>query len=99
VARLEALSLRSGGVALSGGDDSAATDPSIVAFDDFIGTFFVRVSSAAEKIGGQVLEVTRILEQALNVQKELLIKIKQTRVLIYLLCFGGFSFNLRSWRH
>jgi adenylyl cyclase-associated protein len=99
VARLEALSLRSGGVALSGGDDTAATEPSIVAFDDFIGTFFVRVSSAAEKIGGQVLEVTRILEQALNVQKELLIKIKQTRVLIYLLCFGGFSFNLRSWRH
>ncbi|KAJ6692682.1 ADENYLYL CYCLASE-ASSOCIATED PROTEIN [Salix purpurea] len=79
VVRLEALSLRSGGVAVSGGDDSAATDPSIVAFDDFIGTCFGRVSSAAEKIGGQVLEVTRILEQALNVQKELLIKIKQTR--------------------
>ncbi|KAF9676011.1 hypothetical protein SADUNF_Sadunf09G0094000 [Salix dunnii] len=79
VARLEALSLRSGGVAVSGGDDSAATDPSIVAFDDFMGTCFSRVSSAAEKIGGQVLEVTRILEQALNVQKELIIKIKQTR--------------------
>ncbi|KAJ6310663.1 hypothetical protein OIU76_015394 [Salix suchowensis] len=42
VVRLEALSLRSGGVAVSGGDDSAATDPSIVAFDDFIGTCFGR---------------------------------------------------------
>ncbi|KAJ6368657.1 hypothetical protein OIU78_001101 [Salix suchowensis] len=39
----------------------------------------VRVSSAGEKIGGQVLEVTKILERALNVQKELLIKIKQTQ--------------------
>ncbi|CAK7329709.1 unnamed protein product [Dovyalis caffra] len=79
VARLEALSLRGGGVAESGGDDAAATDPSIVAFDDFIGTCFGRVSTAAEKIGGQVLEVTKVIEQALNVQKELLIKIKQTQ--------------------
>ncbi|KAF9684356.1 hypothetical protein SADUNF_Sadunf04G0109800 [Salix dunnii] len=79
VARLEALSLRGGSVVESGRYDVAATDPSIVAFEDFTGTCFGRVSSAGEKIGGQVLEVTRILEQALNVQKELLIKIKQTQ--------------------
>ncbi|KAJ6927204.1 cyclase-associated protein 1-like [Populus alba x Populus x berolinensis] len=79
VARLEALSLRGGSVAGSGGDDASATDPSIVAFEDFMGTYFGRVSSAGEKIGGQVLEVTKILEQALNMQKELLIKIKQSQ--------------------
>jgi adenylyl cyclase-associated protein len=48
-----------------------------------MGAYFGRVSSAGEKIGGQVLEVTKILEQALNMQKELLIKIKQTQVLNY----------------
>ena len=81
VARLEALSLRGGNVEGSGGDDASATDPSIVAFEDFMGAYFGRVSSAGEKIGGQVLEVTKILEQALNMQKELLIKIKQKQVL------------------
>ncbi|KAG5247761.1 cyclase associated protein [Salix suchowensis] len=79
VARLEALSLRGGSVVESGGYDAAVTDPSVVAFEDFMGTYFGRVSSAGEKIGGQVLEVTKILERALNVQKELLIKIKQTQ--------------------
>uniref|UniRef100_A0A6N2KV95 Adenylyl cyclase-associated protein n=1 Tax=Salix viminalis TaxID=40686 RepID=A0A6N2KV95_SALVM len=79
VARLEALSLRGGSVVESGGYDAAVMDPSVVAFEDFMGTYFGRVSSAGEKIGGQVLEVTKILERALNVQKELLIKIKQTQ--------------------
>ncbi|XP_073262622.1 uncharacterized protein [Populus alba] len=58
VARLEALSLRGGSVAGSGGDDASATDPSIVAFEDFMGASFGRVSSAGEKIGGQVLSCT-----------------------------------------
>lgn len=84
VARLESLSLRRGGVVDSGGDAAAAaSDPSILAFDNLMGNYFGKVSSVAEKVGGQVLEVTKVIEEAFNVQKELLIQIKQTQVLIY----------------
>ncbi|KAF5751107.1 cyclase-associated protein 1 [Tripterygium wilfordii] len=79
VTRLEALStgFRPGG----SGEivDDAATDPAIVAFDDMMRQYFGTVSSAAEKIGGQVLEVTKVVEQAFGVQRELLIKVKQTK--------------------
>ncbi|KAF2305903.1 hypothetical protein GH714_008788 [Hevea brasiliensis] len=81
VARLEALSVsafRDRGVADFGGAD-VTVDPSIVAFDDLLGQFFGRVSAAAEKIGGQVLEVTKIVQEAFRVQKELLVKAKQTQ--------------------
>ncbi|KAG6709523.1 hypothetical protein I3842_06G136500 [Carya illinoinensis] len=79
VTRLEALStgFRSGVV--PGIDVETVSDPSIVAFDDLIGQYLGRVLSAAEKIGGQVLEATKILQEAFNVQKELLIKTKQTQ--------------------
>ncbi|OAY25510.1 cyclase-associated protein 1 [Manihot esculenta] len=81
VARLEALStsaFRDRGVSDFSGAD-VTIDPSIVAFDDLLGQFFGRVLAAAEKIGGQVLEVTKIVQEAFSVQKELLIKAKQTQ--------------------
>ncbi|XP_015892687.3 cyclase-associated protein 1 [Ziziphus jujuba] len=79
VARLEALStgFRPGGSPETG--DGAPVDPSIVAFDGMIEQYLGRVSAAAEKIGGQVLEVTKVVQQAFAVQKELLIKVKQTQ--------------------
>ncbi|XP_022727364.1 cyclase-associated protein 1-like [Durio zibethinus] len=80
VARLEALSIS--GVSARGLPDSGvevASDPSIVAFDDLMAQYAARVSGAAEKIGGQVLDVTKILLEAFSVQKKLLIEIKQTQ--------------------
>ncbi|XVE49066.1 hypothetical protein DITRI_Ditri01bG0052300 [Diplodiscus trichospermus] len=80
VARLEALS--AGGVSARDLPDSGVevySDPSIVAFDDLMAQYAARVSSAAEKIGGQVLDVTNILLEAFYVQKKLLIEIKQTQ--------------------
>ncbi|XP_050260415.1 cyclase-associated protein 1 [Quercus robur] len=82
VARLESLSTGFGSRGLPAFDDDTAassSDPSILAFDDLISQYLGRVSSAAEKIGGQVLEVTNVLQEAFNVQKELLIKAKQTQ--------------------
>ncbi|KAF3435697.1 hypothetical protein FNV43_RR22789 [Rhamnella rubrinervis] len=79
VARLESLSSGFGrGVSLETGD-GASLDPSIVAFDDMMEQYLGKVSAAAEKIGGKVLEVTKIVQQALAVQKELLINVKQTQ--------------------
>ncbi|KAK2665314.1 hypothetical protein Ddye_003888 [Dipteronia dyeriana] len=77
VARLEALS-GGGGVDGCGGSD-AASDPSIVAFDDLSGQYLSRVSTVAGKIGGQVLDVTKLIEQAFSVQKDLLINVKHTQ--------------------
>ncbi|KAM4089067.1 hypothetical protein ACB094_07G120600 [Castanea mollissima] len=87
VARLESLSTGFGSRGLPAFDDDTAaaaaaassSDPSILAFDDLVSQYLGRVSSAAEKIGGQVLEVTNVLQEAFNVQKELLIKAKQTQ--------------------
>ncbi|KAA8545970.1 hypothetical protein F0562_020579 [Nyssa sinensis] len=80
VARLEALSVgfQPGGSPESGGD-AAALDPSVLAFDDMMAQFVGRVTSAAEKIGGQVLDVTKVVAEAFSVQKDLLIKVKQTK--------------------
>ncbi|KAI3446104.1 hypothetical protein Pfo_002769 [Paulownia fortunei] len=81
VARLEALSaggFRQGVVPDDGGY-AASTDPSILAFDDLISQYVNRVKSAGEKIGGQVLDVSKSIAEAFNVQKELLVKIKQTQ--------------------
>lgn len=80
VARLESLSL--GGsqpksVTLDA--TSASSEPSIVAFDDLIAEYIDKVSDAAEKIGGQVVDITNVLRQAFAAQKELLVKIKQTQ--------------------
>ncbi|KAL0376145.1 UNVERIFIED_CONTAM: Cyclase-associated protein 1 [Sesamum calycinum] len=82
VTRLEAMSaggfLQVGHVADAAGDASAM-DPSIMAFGDLISQFVNRVVSAAENIGGHVLDISKIIEKAFHVQKELLVKIKQTQ--------------------
>ncbi|KAH1224570.1 Cyclase-associated protein 1 [Glycine max] len=82
VSRLESLSAGFHPSATqSGGADApdAALDPSIVAFADLIDQYVGRVSGAAEVIGGQVLDVTKLVQEAFNVQKELLIKLRQTQ--------------------
>ncbi|KAK5770694.1 Adenylyl cyclase-associated 1 [Gossypium arboreum] len=80
VARLESLS--AGGISdrgLPDGVDEVSSDPSILAFDDLMAQYAARVSAAAEKIGGQVLDVTKLVLEAFSVQKKLLIEIKQTQ--------------------
>lgn len=91
IARLESLS--PGSKPPSGTLDavSAASEPSIVAYDDLLVEYVVKVSLAAEKIGGQVHDITIVLSQAFATQKELLMKIKQTQV-----NFLHF-FHLQSW--
>ena len=72
VKRLEALSAgtRPGIHPESGGDAAAALDPSIVAFDDLMAQYFSRVSAAVEKIGGQVLDVTKVLTEVFSAHNE-----------------------------
>ncbi|KAF6166639.1 hypothetical protein GIB67_005501 [Kingdonia uniflora] len=81
VARLESISSSSssGFRLIESGADEAPLDPSIAAFDDLMVQFLGRVSAAGEKIGGKALEVTKVLEEAFSVQKELLIQIKQSQ--------------------
>ncbi|TKY67555.1 Cyclase-associated protein 1 [Spatholobus suberectus] len=82
VSRLEALSAGfHPSASPAGGADApdAALDPSVVAFADLIDQYVGRVSRAAEIIGGQVLEVTKLVQEAFVVQKELLIKLKHTQ--------------------
>ncbi|KAL4280235.1 hypothetical protein GQ457_03G002770 [Hibiscus cannabinus] len=81
VARLEALAA-GGGVSSRGLPDigsDMSSDPSIVAFNDLMDQYAAKVSDAAEKIGGQVLDVTKLLLEAFSVQKQLLVDIKQTQ--------------------
>lgn len=80
VARLEALS--TGGTSREVDVAAASSDPSIIAFEDLISQCVGRLSSAAEKIGGQVLDVTKVVKESFSAQKELLIKTKETQVLI-----------------
>jgi len=89
VTRLEGISSNGGGVvSLSrGGDfssaagiDIASSDPSILAYEDLISQCVGRALTAAEKIGGPVLDVTKIVAEAFASQKELLVRIKQTQV-------------------
>ncbi|MCI40058.1 adenylyl cyclase-associated protein 1-like, partial [Trifolium medium] len=80
VTRLEAISSTGFHPTTSPSDGSdAALDPSVVAYGDLIDQFVGRVSSAAEIIGGQVLEVTNRVKEAFSIQKELLIKLKTTQ--------------------
>ncbi|KAJ6827121.1 cyclase-associated protein 1-like [Iris pallida] len=81
VARLESLSAAGSKPPSSARDlPSAAaavdlpTDPSIVAFDELVEKSLARVSSAAYKIGGKVLEATKILKEAFAAEKELLVR-------------------------
>ncbi|KAH0462731.1 hypothetical protein IEQ34_010306 [Dendrobium chrysotoxum] len=80
VRRLEALAVGSQPV-VSDRDlaNDLSLDPAIKAFDEFLDSSLRRVVLAAEKIGGETLEVTKVLEQAFLVEKELLIQAKQTQ--------------------
>lgn len=89
VTRLEGISSNGGGVTLSRGGDfsagagtdvAAVSDPSILAYEDLISQCVGRALGAAEKIGGPVLDVTKIVAEAFAAQKELLVRIKQTQV-------------------
>ncbi|XP_010936278.1 cyclase-associated protein 1 [Elaeis guineensis] len=79
VARLEALAAVGSRSAVASIDlaEAAAIDPAILAIDDLMSGSLARVSTAAGKIGGQVLEVTKIVEEAFVVQRDLLVKAKQ----------------------
>ncbi|XP_057495039.1 LOW QUALITY PROTEIN: cyclase-associated protein 1-like [Actinidia eriantha] len=80
VARLEALSSGSRpGVSRERGGDAVALDPATIAFDDLIAQYVGRASAAADKIGGQVLDVTKVLAEAFSAQRELLVKVKQSQ--------------------
>lgn len=91
VSRLEALSAGAcSSIAPRGlSDTTSPHDPAIVAFDDLVASALGRVSAAAGKIGADVVEVTRLVEKAFLVGKDLLVRTKQTQVgplvrLIYL---------------
>lgn len=88
VGRLEALA-GGGGISARGLPDSGGgdvySDPSIVAFDDLMDQYAAKVSGAAEKIGGQVLDVSKLLLEAFSVEKKLLMEIKQTQVTVFFL--------------
>ena len=86
VTRLESLSdgLRSGASAATGGD--AASDPSVVAFEDLMSEYVGRILKAAETIGGEVFDVTRVLEEGFSVQKDLIIQMKQSQVTRTCIC-------------
>lgn len=79
VARLEAVSGGISGGASPSGEQAAASDPSITAFDDLTAQYLARVSEAGAKIGGPVLDATKVVEQAFSTLKELLIKAKQAQ--------------------
>ncbi|KAE8667413.1 Cyclase-associated protein 1 [Hibiscus syriacus] len=85
VAQLEALSAR--GILESGLPESGVevfSDPSIMAFDDLMAEYAARVSADAEKIGGQVLDVTKLVLEAFSVQKNRLIEIKQLVTVVFM---------------
>ncbi|KAK1402646.1 Adenylate cyclase-associated CAP [Heracleum sosnowskyi] len=79
VTRLESLygGLRSGASPPIGGD--ASSDPSVTAFEDLINEHVGRVVRAAETIGGEVFDVTKVLEAGFSVQKDLIIQMKQSQ--------------------
>ncbi|KAF3773745.1 Cyclase-associated protein 1 [Nymphaea thermarum] len=83
VGRLEAFNAKLPSVAVAGAalkdDSQGSTEPAIVAYEELIENSFGRVLSAAQKIGGQVLDVTKILQQSFLVQKDLLVKAKQCK--------------------
>uniref|UniRef100_A0A0D3FNE4 Adenylyl cyclase-associated protein n=1 Tax=Oryza barthii TaxID=65489 RepID=A0A0D3FNE4_9ORYZ len=84
VARLEAAvasgaSLSAAPRDLGDGLDAAAaaSDPAIVAYDEFVAGAVGRLTAAAEKIGGKVLDATKVLAEAFAVSKGRLVQAKQ----------------------
>lgn len=90
VTRLESLSggLRSGASPDIGGD--ASSDPLVRAFEDLMSECVGKVVSAAETIGGEVFDVTKVLEEGFSVQKDLIIQMKQSQVTTTYICMVAF---------
>eukprot|EP00252_Welwitschia_mirabilis_P011087 TRINITY_DN24922_c0_g1_i1.p1 TRINITY_DN24922_c0_g1~~TRINITY_DN24922_c0_g1_i1.p1 ORF type:complete len:484 (+),score=108.89 TRINITY_DN24922_c0_g1_i1:371-1822(+) len=86
ISRLEDVEskLRSGGgasgIASSERDikigGSATLDPSVSAYDDLVNNSVNKFIDAANKIGGQVLDASRLLQDAFSFQRELISKFK-----------------------
>ncbi|KAH7833512.1 hypothetical protein Vadar_007065 [Vaccinium darrowii] len=80
VTRLEALSSGYRPRVSSGCDgDAGVLDPSVIAFDDLMAQYVGNVSAAADKIGGQVLDLTKVIAEAFSAQRELQVKVKRTQ--------------------
>jgi adenylyl cyclase-associated protein len=84
VARLEAAVASGASLASAAPRDldviPAAADPAIVAYDEFVAEAVGRLNTAAEKIGGKVLDATKVLAEAFTVAKDLLVQAKQLQV-------------------
>lgn len=82
VARLETLAASGSAPLVSSRDlpGASALDPAISAFEDLVADSLGRVSASAGKIGGQVLDATKILEEAFAALRELLVKAKRSQV-------------------
>ena len=84
VARLEAAVASGASLASAAPRDldapDAPSDPVIVAYDEFVAEAVGRLTAAAEKIGGKVLDATKVLAEAFAVAKDLLVQAKQLQV-------------------
>jgi hypothetical protein len=84
VARLEAAVASGASLASAAPRDldapEARLDPAIVAYDEFVAEAVGRLTAAAEKIGGKVLDATKVLAEAFAVAKDLLVQAKQLQV-------------------
>lgn len=84
VARLEAAVASGASLASAAPRDldapDAPSDPAIVAYDEFVAEAVGRLTAAAEKIGGKVLDATKVLAEAFAVAKDLLVQAKQLQV-------------------
>lgn len=81
VARLEMVAAGSQSSISSRDLVDGPLDPSISALSDLIENSVSKLISAAEKIGGKVLEATKVVEEAFLVEKDLLIKAKKCQVI------------------
>ncbi|PWZ24617.1 Cyclase-associated protein 1 [Zea mays] len=81
VARLEAAVASGASLASTAPRDfdalEARSDPAIVAYDEFVAEAVGRLTAAAEKIGGKVLDATKVLAEAFAVAKNMLVQAKQ----------------------
>ena len=80
VARLELLASGSQ-PSISPGEN--AVDPALKAFDELTEKSLGRISAAAEKIGGDVLEVTKILKEAFSALRDLLVESRRRQVVLF----------------
>jgi len=96
VSRLEALSAGSHPSISSRDLSDGPMDSSISAFSDLIDNYLGKVITVAAKIGGKVLDATKVVEEAFLVQKDLLSKARKYQVVLYLIPFSLFCFKSNS---